>query len=86
MYQTQMAERTQRPNRYKARCYYCNGMVAENAGNLLRTSRGGWMVAHLSCKDDGQASVSTFIIGDEEFTRNRRGRCEDAPCCGCCTI
>jgi len=20
------------------------------------------------------------------FTRNSRGRCEDAPCCGCCTI
>lgn len=21
-----------------------------------------------------------------EFYRNRRGRCEDAPCCGCCNI
>ena len=20
------------------------------------------------------------------FYRNRNGRCEDAPCCGCCTI
>jgi hypothetical protein len=20
------------------------------------------------------------------FSRNARGRCEDAPCCGCCTI
>lgn len=20
------------------------------------------------------------------FYRNKRGRCEDAPCCGCCTI
>ena len=24
--------------------------------------------------------------GPREFTRNVRGRCEDAPCCGCCTI
>lgn len=24
--------------------------------------------------------------GPQHFTRNRRGRCEDAPCCGCCTI
>lgn len=24
--------------------------------------------------------------GPQYFTRNRRGRCEDAPCCGCCTI
>lgn len=21
-----------------------------------------------------------------EFYRNRKGKCEDAPCCGCCTI
>jgi hypothetical protein len=24
--------------------------------------------------------------GAREFYRNRNGRCEDAPCCGCCTI
>ena len=24
--------------------------------------------------------------GPSHFTRNVRGRCEDAPCCGCCTI
>ena len=24
--------------------------------------------------------------GGKEFYRNRRGRCEDAPCCGCCNI
>ncbi len=24
--------------------------------------------------------------GAREFYRNRAGRCEDAPCCGCCTI
>ncbi len=23
-------------------------------------------------------------IGDREYYRNKRGRCEDAPCCGCC--
>jgi hypothetical protein len=22
--------------------------------------------------------------GGREFYRNKRGRCEDAPCCGCC--
>lgn len=30
--------------------------------------------------------VDIFVIGDKEYTRNARGRCEDAPCCGCCTI
>ena len=24
--------------------------------------------------------------GPVHFTRNSLGRCEDAPCCGCCTI
>jgi len=28
----------------------------------------------------------TFQFGDRTFYRNRAGRCEDAPCCGCCTI
>lgn len=28
----------------------------------------------------------TVQFGDRVFYRNRAGRCEDAPCCGCCTI
>ena len=28
-----------------------------------------------------------FEFGDgREYYRNKNGRCEDAPCCGCCTI
>lgn len=28
-----------------------------------------------------------FQFGDgREYYRNKQGRCEDAPCCGCCTI
>ena len=27
-----------------------------------------------------------FRIGTKEFYQNKQGRCEDAPCCGCCTI
>lgn len=31
--------------------------------------------------------VSTiWNSGGHEFYRNRAGRCEDAPCCGCCNI
>jgi len=25
-------------------------------------------------------------IGGREYYRNKKGRCEDAPCCGCCNI
>jgi len=28
----------------------------------------------------------TYTFGDRTFYRNVNGRCEDAPCCGCCTI
>lgn len=28
----------------------------------------------------------TFETSGGTFYRNRNGRCEDAPCCGCCTI
>ena len=33
---------------------------------------------------NGVSDVITF--GDNTFYRNKAGRCEDAPCCGCCTI
>ena len=32
----------------------------------------------------GGGSYTRFSTGAEVFT-NRRGRCEDAPCCGCCS-
>ena len=32
-----------------------------------------------------QRGVSNvWTSGGREYYRNRRGRCEDAPCCGCC--
>lgn len=27
-----------------------------------------------------------FNIGGREYYRNKHGTCEDAPCCGCCTV
>lgn len=43
-------------------------------------------VARRMAVDSGR-TVSTHIrIGGRDYYRNRRGRCEDAPCCGCCTI
>jgi hypothetical protein len=31
-----------------------------------------------------RSSYTRFASGAEVFT-NKRGRCEDAPCCGCCS-
>jgi hypothetical protein len=33
-----------------------------------------------------RAVSDVFQFGESTFYRNKRGRCEDAPCCGCCTI
>jgi hypothetical protein len=44
--------------------------------------------------DDGQQAASRYnpswvshvwTSGGREYYRNKAGRCEDAPCCGCCT-
>ena len=37
-------------------------------------------------ESDLQLAVDHLVIGGQSYYRNRRGRCEDAPCCGCCTI
>jgi hypothetical protein len=48
-------------------------------------------------EDEGRLSFTTPIRADyvshvidfgngREYYRNKAGRCEDAPCCGCCTI
>jgi hypothetical protein len=75
-------------NRYPGACPYCGGPVAAKAGKLVRVAHGRvWAPAHLACANAGEAEVETFtfLATGESVTRNRRGRCEDAPCCGCCT-
>lgn len=70
-------------NRYAAHCHYCAGKVPAAGGSLFK-SAGAWRVAHLACQRGER--VNTLVIGGKEYTRNARGICEDAPCCGCCTI
>jgi len=36
--------------------------------------------------DDGRYISDVFRTSGGTFYRNKAGRCEDAPCCGCCTI
>ena len=40
----------------------------------------------LSWSKGNAVSYGIAFSTGERFTRNRRGRCVDAPCCGCCTI
>lgn len=43
-------------------------------------------VAEFRNSSNDQYVSHEFIIGGRAYYRNKRGLCEDAPCCGCCTI
>lgn len=68
-------------NRYKAQCAKCRSTVPAGAGIAFR-SNFRWAVTHTECT----SAVNVIRIGEKTYTRNVRGLCEDAPCCGCCTI
>ena len=69
-------------------------MIARYPGTCARTGRAikpGDVITFTSARKavlvQQQHNVSdTVQFGDRTFYRNRNGRCEDAPCCGCCTI
>ena len=71
-------------NRYAGSCAVCGSRVPAKGGTLVR-SGGVYRPVHLACRG-GEPRVITVRIGETEYTRNARGTCEDAPCCGCCTI
>jgi hypothetical protein len=75
-------------NRYPACCSKCSVTVPANGGTLRKVGR-KWEVTHLTC--EGAAPNSEPRVVEFRFssgavvTRNRRGKCVDAPCCGCCS-
>ena len=76
---------TTKPNRYAATCATCGNRVPAQGGTLSKQGT-RWEVRHLACREDDSPQVySVTTASGWSGTRNRRGRCEDAPCCGCCT-
>jgi len=74
-----------RANRYSGKCLYCGNKVSANAGCCFRVGR-RWVVAHLACREErAPAVITTTFSSGETVSVNARGRCEDAPCCGCCS-
>jgi hypothetical protein len=48
--------------------------------------------AWITDEDEGRMLITSsryvsdvFFIGGREYYQNKKGRCIDAPCCGCCT-
>ena len=68
--------------RYPGQCAAnCGRPIAR--GDLIVYVRRGKSY-HQDCS--GRNEVHTIRTSGGTFYRNARGRCEDAPCCGCCTI
>lgn len=74
-----------RTNRYRGFCRYCGNTVRPRGGVLFNDG-GRYSVAHLACSETSSPRVVTVRAGSWTGTQNVRGRCEDAPCCGCCTF
>jgi hypothetical protein len=84
--------------RYSGRCRSCGDRFQAGANIVYtRSAPKGRKTVHVAC-----AGVSSDFYADSDsaargvsyevrtsggtFYRNYNGRCEDAPCCGCCTI
>ena len=72
-------------NKYAGECSVCGARVPAKGGQLERDG-GAWTVRHLACKGGKAGVVEVRFSSGATMTQNRRGRCEDAPCCGCCTF
>jgi hypothetical protein len=74
-------------NKYPGQCAECGAIVPANGGQLRKNGR-MWEVRHLACSSGQkeQSVITTRTSSGWSGTRNARGRCEDAPCCGCCTF
>lgn len=58
--------------------------VAKQARALVAGSAAGSVARPAPRASRYQSNLTVFNEGGEVYT-NRNGRCEDAPCCGCCS-
>lgn len=71
----------------------CTDLVCADAVGLTKEEwrgspiSGGYVTVLSDTRIGGPPAVTTVRFSSgATFTRNSRGRCIDAPCCGCCTI
>ena len=58
--------------------------IAGRWAALCVSVAGAGLFSHIAC-DNGPAVIGITLNSGVTLTRNARGRCEDAPCCGCCS-
>ena len=67
--------------KYNGRCYRTGAAILK--GDVIKLINGK---AVLISRNSGSDHSQLIVIGGRDYIRNARGRCIDAPCCGCCTI
>lgn len=72
-------------NKYPAACAVCGATVPARAGSLQK-SGSRWAVTHPACEGGEPSVIEITLASGYSMRRNRRGTCEDAPCCGCCSF
>jgi hypothetical protein len=75
-------------NRYPGQCVQCHEYVPSGLGTVTKRGR-VWRIDCNACTGnmpEESGLVCVKLSSGWTGTRNARGRCEDAPCCGCCTF
>ncbi len=77
-------------NRYRGTCP-CGEEVAPGMGTTYKNGR-RWVVVCAECEPREHVTgprsprtITTRFSSGAVVYRNAKGRCEDAPCCGCCS-
>ena len=75
-----------RSNRWAADCHECKTRVPKRGG-VLKKEEDEWRVYHNACYEEGSPQVveTYFPSTGNYYYQNSRGKCIDAPCCGCCS-
>ena len=77
--------------KYRGRCAHSGAPIYPGDEIQYDTAtRRAWLTEPGDCQTSGpyaryQSNIYTMSTGAELY-RNKRGRCEDAPCCGCCNF
>lgn len=74
--------------KYKGRCAISGAQI--NPGDEVQfdtITRKTWLAepGDFDIRPDSDGAYLISISGNS-YIRNKKGRCIDAPCCGCCTI
>ncbi len=72
--------------RYAGKCGECGGRFPAGASiDYDRNAPKGLKSFHADCTSD-ENPVVEIRTSSGTFYQRSGGRCEDAPCCGCCTF